>query len=561
MAAEACQMLVFRDGKQTLSGRRLLTDLIAELRALSFATGHTRNELLISCLLRAGELECAAADLDPFSSETFGLCTVTDLLASALLRPEKTPVLALQTERMAVSLRPQPSVEVSAPEGFCYYGLHPLDYADVLQQAAASSAPVTVIGIRGIGTTLSAVVAAAFREGRSPQQLRTAPVERFTVRPTGHPYDRVAELSVRAQGQVRAQSKRGANFLVVDEGPGMSGSSFLAVGEALERAGAVAGQITFIGSRQVDPAALVALNAQQRWRRFHFLCVQSQQRLPKHADLPVYGGDWRDRFDGAAGLERSSGWWPLSAPKYVSGDGRMLFKFCGHGRYGKRVLARAALAAEAGFAPAVEDSGLGFHGYVMQRGRLLSATDANQQILDRIAAYLAFRAATMRAAAVDTQALEAMARFNVSQLAGGELPGDFSLAVERPVVADARMMPHEWMRSGDHILKLDHAQHGDDHFFPGPTDIAWDLAGAIVEWRLSAAAAQALIERYAALAEDEVQPRLENYLLAYAAFRAGFCTMARSAMQHLPAEAALLQRDAKRYGEQLSVLRSRRAVA
>ena len=29
--------------------------------------------------------------------------------------------------------------------------------------------------------------------------------------------------------------------------------------------------------------------------------------------------------------------------------------------------------------------------------------------------------------------------------------------------------------------------HGDDHFFPGPTDIAWDLAGTIVEWELAPA--------------------------------------------------------------------------
>src|SRR5436853_406434 len=65
---------------------------------------------------------------------------------------------------------------------------------------------------------------------------------------------------------------------------------------------------------------------------------------------------------------------------------------------------------------------------------------------------------------------------------------DFDPEVLRPqnmIVVDGRMNPHEWLGTADgRLLKTDGATHGDDHFFPGPTDIAWDIAGAAVEWNL-----------------------------------------------------------------------------
>ena len=59
------------------------------------------------------------------------------------------------------------------------------------------------------------------------------------------------------------------------------------------------------------------------------------------------------------------------------------------------------------------------------------------------------------------------------------------------------MMPHEWLELPDgRLLKLDGSAHGDDHFFPGPCDIAWDLAGTIVEWKLTAPEAEYFLEEY-----------------------------------------------------------------
>jgi hypothetical protein len=109
------------------------------------------------------------------------------------------------------------------------------------------------------------------------------------------------------------------------------------------------------------------------------------------------------------------------------------------------------------------------------------------------------------------------------------------------------MMPHEWLELGDgRLLKLDGAAHGDDHFFPGPCDIAWDLAGTIVEWKLTGPEAEYFLEEYRRLSGDDARRRLPPYLRAYVSFRLGWCKMAALASAGSFDE-PLLWRDFERY--------------
>ncbi len=94
-----------------------------------------------------------------------------------------------------------------------------------------------VIGIRSIGTTLGAVVAAA---------LDAPPPD--TVRPFGDPFARQAELP---PGIV----ENGAHYVIVDEGPGLSGSSFGAVADWLQARGVPLERIAFLPSHGGDPGA------------------------------------------------------------------------------------------------------------------------------------------------------------------------------------------------------------------------------------------------------------------------------------------------------------------
>ncbi len=55
------------------------------------------------------------------------------------------------------------------------------------------------------------------------------------------------------------------------------------------------------------------------------------------------------------------------------------------------------------------------------------------------------------------------------------------------------MLPHEWIRTASGFLKTDAVDHQDDLFFPGCQDIAWDIAGAIVEFGIPR---EALVSEY-----------------------------------------------------------------
>ena len=114
--------------------------------------------------------------------------------------------------------------------------------------------------------------------------------------------------------------------------------------------------------------------------------------------------------------------------------------------------------------------------------------------------------------------------------AGLPPPQDINLEVVR-VIGDGRILPHEWVRLPDgNVMKVAATSHGADHFLPGPTDIAWDVPGAIVEWDLRDGAREQLITRYAQHAGDHIAPRLPAYVIAYAAFRFGCMRMASSAL-------------------------------
>ena len=116
-------------------------------------------------------------------------------------------------------------------------------------------------------------------------------------------------------------------------------------------------------------------------------------------------------------------------------------------------------------------------------------------------------------------------------MAAGRL-ADHARTMRGPAVQlDGRMQWHEWLASGDSLVKVDALHHHDDHFFPGPSDAAWDLAGAIVELALDTGQARALIDAYeAATADRGVVARLPFFSAAYAAFRVGYAAMASESL-------------------------------
>ena len=531
----SANMLVYRDGRR----RVLASELVRQLeRALDNLRSGSTEDSLLNALLRAGELECALSDAQCPGVES--ATALTDELASMACRAGPRLGASLRACQQYVrAIHDRGELTVSRPEGFAYYALHPLDFADTVSSVHLNARCAYVVGIRSIGTTLSAVVAAKLNADGIP-------ATRTTVRPEGHPYDRRTAFTDAQRNAFQQDISRRAIFLVCDEGPGRSGSSLLSVAEALEKEGVSHDCILLLCSHQPNPDALCAPDAANRWRRYRSLALGMTSRLPKQAGDYLGADEWRRLFI------PPDGDWPPAWPqterlKFLSRDRQRVFKFQGHGPYGQQVREREQLLASSGFGPAYLGHQAGFGMQEVVGGKQPAACEPSLAMLTHVARYCACRATTFSAAVSpdSIRQLEHMAAFNLEQEFG--FAPELHLEVEQPAICDGRMQHHEWRELGNNDwVKLDASTHGDDHFFPGPTDIAWDLAGFCVEWQLSVDARDSFLAEYWRLSGDNAAARLQPYEVAYAAFRRGWSRMAAASVAGTHDEGRLLQ-DAARY--------------
>jgi hypothetical protein len=236
-------------------------------------------------------------------------------------------------------------------------------------------------------------------------------------------------------------------------------------------------------------------------------------------------------------------------------DGAWLLKFAGLGRIGERKLERARALHAAGFT--AEPAGL-VHGFLVERW-IEPATRAPAVPVDHLARYLRFRRERFAAdgGATLPQLFET-ARANTAGLgetAAAALdrfrPGlEVWAASAQPVEIDARLHRWEWLAAPDgRLLKTDALDHHAAHDLIGAQDVAWDVAGAIVELSLDADDAERLRR------ELETPPdHLAFMTVAYCAFQLGAWHMAAEAQAGWPEEAARLRAARDRYAGRLREL-------
>jgi hypothetical protein len=185
-----------------------------------------------------------------------------------------------------------------------------------------------------------------------------------------------------------------------------------------------------------------------------------------------------------------------------------LWKFAGLAHLGRERFARARVLAEAGFAP---------RAVAFENGFLVSEFAPDTCLLpslDRIADYLVFlRREFPTNRPVDYAGLANMMQWN----AGVDSPAQDRVIEDGVVVGvDGRMLPHEWVGG----IKTDAVDHHNDHFFPGCQDIAWDIAGAEIEFGVAEGALAALYQRRCS--DPTLERRLPFYRRAYLAYRIGY---------------------------------------
>ena len=518
-------MIVYGDRQRAANINELLDSIASSLHRAAGAAGPDRDEHLMRAFLDGAGLaqglidrefeQSGEDDLTPLHAAAMSLTQ-----ALALAQASGAPA-GLEALASVAALAPDGCVKVKEPEGYAFYAVYP----DAYRQAALARAwtePPLVIGLRSIGVGLASAVAAACG-------ARIA----LTLRPCGPPFRR----EVRVSASIRSLlSQHDGPFAIVDEGPGLSGSSFGCVADLLEDLGVGLERIVFLPSHCGDPGPQALPRHAGRWA--------VAQRCVKTLDDLLATGLMAELFADVVGaatqVEDLSGgrWLALQAKAPPANPGRerrkfrittrtgvWLARFAGLGAIGEAKFLRAKALHTAGFTPRPYALRKGFLLERWEPGSSLASSPADRgNFLDHLARYLAFRARAFPASLAEgasPEVLCAMALHNA-----GVQPDPPRLG--RPVHVDGKLHAWEWLRRADGgYLKLDALDHSCSHDVIGCQDIAWDIAGAAAEFRLSPDEADVLRQRVEEYGGPAVDPAAVSFFdICYAAFHLGVWTYA-----------------------------------
>lgn len=435
------------------------------------------------------------------------------------------------------------------PEGYAHYALYPELYVRAARELTLHG-EVQVIGIRSIGSSLAAFVAVALGTPRLP----------WTVRPGGHPFARELTVGERLSTELLRDRKR-THYVVVDEGPGMSGSSFLSVARFLLAHGVSERQIALLPSHMGEPGQESAPEARALYRSLQRKVVSFDDAFAtrdiagwfhdltgtlREPPRDLAGGRWR-------AISLPAGCAPPACNvrdekrKYLlRGERPYLMKYLGLGARAATLVERQrALAAER-FVPEPVALRRGFMLMPWLEGAVpLSCADHSRaQLVSELGRYLSFLARHFprpSEAGARPAELYRMLTHNAAELMGAERGAPLAryeseLAkleqLHRPVASDNKLDAHEWLVLPDGGLrKCDAEAHHVAHDCIGAQDPAWDIAGACIELALSADECETVLRALrdqAGLAFSA--EKLAFYQLAYVAFRAGYAYYAERAV-------------------------------
>jgi hypothetical protein len=506
-----------------------------------------RQDAATRWLLDAGILAQALLD-DAFDRHQADAWSAFSRRISRWMRsPARAVVAAIDGVEPDIPPEDEPSLEGAShrvrartPEGFAVYGVHPELYVAAARRLGLRrGSPVRVIGIRSIGVALGAVVAAALGcdEGA------------MTVRPVGHPFARRLNLD---ESAARALLIPGATYIVVDEGPGLSGSSFRAVADWLEGRGVSPRDIVLLPSHAGEPGSRCSEHDRHRWRRTRRSPAAFDEGFFRRSVLArgetiardLGGGAWRGLI--AADPRR----WPPAhklgeRAKYlvVGREGtHTLFKFAGLGRIGDAKFEHARSLHRLGFAPKPLALRRGFLVHDWIEGQPLSSHDDRRDLLlDTAGRYLAMIARQSPAPdgvhGASVRELHVMSCQNTLEALGAAYAKELDrfepalAALERDVhrvCTDNKWHIWEWICTPHgRLMKTDGLDHHRSHDLVGAQDVSWDLAASAIELQFTDEEVAAIEERLPRRVRALPGVRQAFYRVAYLAFEVGRATVAR----------------------------------
>lgn len=440
-------------------------------------------------------------------------------------------------------------VTIKLTEGFAFYCVYPESYYYAAQKCLNQFPGSWIaLGIRSIGTSLSAVVSAALRSSLSP----------ITFRPCGPPFQRKIEVSSELEKWILSQSV-GCRFAIVDEGPGLSGSSFGSVADWLEEIGVERERIHFFPSHEGGLGPHASPEHRERWERCKRHVVtfdQTREGNPNFEFLKssqeLSGGQWRNyrNFD--------SNHWPpviskMERRKFLIRNEQgqvILAKFHGLSGQNDRRWKIATVLSDYKLIPKVIEYRYGFILQEWIDGAQIKKWNDRILFVTTVGRYLRVRDQELSAKherGASPNDLLQMAIHNAGIRFGNQRVQSlhhWSSKLDqiekeiRPVCVDGKMHIWEWIQSPDgRFVKCDALDHYQSHTLIGVQDIYWDIVGAVVELNLDGNEMEYL---ESIIFQEDVDRKNRNlfhfYYDCYLAFQIGYYRMALSSEANLDSE-------------------------
>jgi hypothetical protein len=552
-------LLSYGDVLRIESTAHLRRSVAAKMQAVALAAaGPDRHALLVRAFIQTAELVQGLADQE---FENRGADDVSDVQAvgAGLLIAQGRAILGSWDESFCGDidlpsdwrarlerLESSKPVRVKRGEGYAFYALYPECYFEAARRSGLAPNTV-VIGLRSIGTSLAALVAAAIG----------APTM-FTLRPTGHPFAR--QLSVGKALTRKILGDHEANFAIVDEGPGLSGSSFGSVTDWLTSHGVAMHRIHLFPSHEGKPGPqasaphrlywetaprhvtviddLLLSSPEPRRRLSAWVSRMTGERLQAWQDIS--GGRWRAIRYIHENWPPSETWTEKRKFLMQTEHRPLLVKFAGLDDLAHQKLRRSAILGEAGFTPRCIGLTYGFivEDWIQATPGDLPAINKDD-VIERVGRYLGFRARYLPPlhGGASLSELCSMSISNTHEGLGEEAARKAKALMRdagrlerrlRRVDTDNRLHRWEWLVDDSRtMIKTDALDHNAAHDFVGCQDIAWDIAGAAVEFDLSASESSRLAEIAGAEADTNTdEDILRLFELCYLAFQIGLWTNA-----------------------------------
>jgi hypothetical protein len=546
-----------------------------------------------SLLIEAGQIEQATADLKNLSLEGKQFFqTITDSVAQWFVSiwsksSETWKWTGISSERFKDFESAITECVFKVPEGFAFYALYPEQYcASALKWLSLvedSDAKAVVIGIRSIGTTLSSVITAVLQKANRS-------VHRFTVRPVGPPFERVTSI-------ISSDLRDAKYALIVDEGPGISGSSMASVANSLVDLGFPMEKICFFPGHEGEPGAAASNEIRKMWnqiRRYtssleelrwsgqsleELFLAQSRMLCGRnfHSIKNLSAGQWRkfvcsDEAD-----------WPSVCTNFerlkflcMSESGfSLLWKFAGLGPgfegddLGAKAFSDWKSKYEQGWTIKPIGMFMGFVAIPWTSGRQLTIRDA-PQISETLGRYLVDSATSPLEPNECRKAIDRLVEIisiNIKEAFGSDeascalalVPHPYRL-IHLPSYGDGHLAPHEWIYTEEgQMMKMDCECHAFDHTFVGRQSICWDIAGALIEWKLDPIHKSRLLEIVEEGGIVINEALLLFYQLAYTSFNLGQTTLCMD-LTESESERERLKKRKKFYREEFLHLMRQEAV-